>query len=52
MYVMNTDNNERFGLGRVATLHANPDGNRLHALVDITPSLAECTGEGVASWTE
>ena len=40
-YVMNTDNKERFGLARVAPLHANPDENGLHARVDITPSLGE-----------
>ena len=34
MYVMNTDNNERFGLDRVAALHVNPDGNKLQALVE------------------
>ena len=38
---MNTDNEERFGLGRATSLHANHDVNQLHTLVDIAPSIGE-----------
>ena len=39
--VMNTDNEERFGLGRATPLHANHDVNQLHTLVDIASSIGE-----------